>query len=155
MEIFSIIMSLDEKDLVILKSLKENSKLTSSQISKKTRIPITTIHNRIKKLEKSGIILKYTVKIDYEKIEKPLKAYILVTANQHPSNNKKVSQEEIGKKIKMVEKVDQVDIITGISDIIVQVRASTMKELNSFITNKLRNIDGVERTQTLMVLEEL
>jgi len=148
-------MSLDEKDLVILKILKENSKLTSSQISKETRIPITTIHNRIKKLENSSIIKKYTVKINYEKIGKPLKAYILVTANQHPLNNKKISQEEIGKKIKMVEDVDYVDIITGVSDLIVQIRASTMKELNNFITEKLRNVEGVERTQTLMVLKEM
>jgi Lrp/AsnC family transcriptional regulator, leucine-responsive regulatory protein len=155
MEIFSIFMSLDEKDLVILKILKENSKLTSSQISKETRIPITTIHNRIKKLENSSIIKKYTVKINYEKIGKPLKAYILVTANQHPLNNKKISQEEIGKKIKMVEDVDYVDIITGVSDLIVQIRASTMKELNNFITEKLRNVEGVERTQTLMVLKEM
>ena len=49
---------MDEKDEKILKLLKENSKLTTQQISKKTLIPITTIHNRIKKLEKEGIIKK-------------------------------------------------------------------------------------------------
>ena len=50
---------LDEKDTQILNLLKDNAKLTSSQISKLTRIPITTIHNRIKKLEKEKIIKNY------------------------------------------------------------------------------------------------
>ena len=59
MEYYSI-YNMDKKDKTILELLNENSKLTTSQISKKTIIPITTVHNRIKKLEKEGIITGYT-----------------------------------------------------------------------------------------------
>jgi len=146
---------LDEKDLQILNILKENAKLTTSQISKETRIPITTIHNRIKKLEKQGIIKNYTLNIDFEKIGKPLKAYILVTVSQNPASPKKLSQEDIGKKIKFIEDVESIDVVTGATDILVQVRSASMKELNNLITHQLRNIQGVDKTQTMMVLEEL
>ena len=153
MEIFSIYMKLDEKDTQILTVLENNAKLTTSQISKLTRIPITTIHNRIKKLEKERIIKNYTLNLDYEKLNKPLKAYILVSVI--PLSHKKISQEDIGKKIKSFEDVNSVDIVTGATDILVQVRATNMKELNKFITNRLRNIEGIDKTQTMMVLEEL
>ena len=44
---------IDEKDQLILEVLKENSTLSTSKIAKSTKIPITTVHNRIKKLEKN------------------------------------------------------------------------------------------------------
>ena len=46
---------LDKSDIKIIEILKENSKLSTQQISKKTAIPITTVHYRIKKLEKEGL----------------------------------------------------------------------------------------------------
>ena len=143
-------MQLDEKEQKILELLKQNSKLTTSQISKKTRIPITTVHNRIKKLEKLGIIKNYTLNLDFEKIEKPIKAFIFVSANQ-----KKSSQEDIGSQIKNIPEIEFVDIVTGTTDIIVQARTKTINELNELITHKLRNISGVDKTETMIVLKEI
>lgn len=143
-------MQIDEKEHKILELLKENSKLTTNQISKKTKIPITTVHNRIKKLEKAGIIKNYTLKLDFEKLEKPIKAFMLVSINQ-----KKISQEETGKKIKQISEVESVDIVTGTTDIIVQARTKTIGELNDLVTNKLRNVEGVDKTQTMIVLKEI
>jgi DNA-binding Lrp family transcriptional regulator len=72
-------MELDKKDLQILELLKRDSKLTTSKIAKKTLIPTTTIHNRIKKLEKSGIIKNYTLNLDWKKLGKNITAFILVS----------------------------------------------------------------------------
>jgi len=155
MENISIFMKLDEKDIRILEIIKENAKLTTSQISKKTHMPITTIHNRIKKLEKQEIIKNYTVNLDYEKIGKPLKAHILVTINQILSPTKKISQHDIGKKIKMVQDIEAIDIVTGATDLLITARVKSMHDLNNLITSKLRKIDGVDKTQTMMVLEEI
>ncbi|MBW2981764.1 Lrp/AsnC family transcriptional regulator, partial [Candidatus Woesearchaeota archaeon] len=147
-------MKLDEKDLRILNILKKNAELNTSQISKKTGIPITTIHNRIKKLKQEGIIKNYTINIDHEKIGKPLASYILITINQSILG-KKISQHEIGRRLKAFDEVESADIVTGATDIIIKVRAESMKGLNEFITEKLRNIEGIDKTQTLMVLEEI
>jgi len=72
-------MEIDKKDQAVFGILQENSKLTTSQISKRLRIPITTVHNRIKKLEKLGIIKGYGVRLDYARLERGLHAFILVT----------------------------------------------------------------------------
>ncbi len=153
MEIFSIFMTLDEKDKQILDLLKQDSSLTTSKISKKTRIPITTIHNRIQKLKRLGIIKNYTLNIDYEKLGKSITSYILLTVNQTLTSGKKTSQQEIGKKIKAHDDIEIVDIVTGSTDMIIKVRTDSMSSLNSLLTNDLRKIDGVDKTQTMMVLE--
>jgi len=154
MENISTFMKLDEKDMKILEILKENSEMTSSKISKKINIPITTIHNRVKKMKQLGIIKNFTINIDYEKTGKPLTAYILLTVNQNLPN-KKISQSDIGKKIKILEDVESVDIVTGAIDMLIKARIKTMHDLNNLITSKLRKIDGVDKTQTMMVLEEI
>jgi DNA-binding Lrp family transcriptional regulator len=141
-------MEIDEKDKKIIDVLKKRAELTTSQISKQTRIPITTIHNRIKKMKEEGIIKNYTININFEKIGKPLKAFILITASQGS-----LTQNEIGEKIKSIDCVENVDIVTGTTDIVAEVRVSDMHILNELITNRIRKIEGVDKTQTLMVLQ--
>ena len=146
--------SLDDKDLRILDILKENSNLTTSNIAKKVNLPITTVHNRIKKLERTGIITSYTVVIDYKKLGKPIQSHILVTVNYTLSDGTKIKQEDVAKKIRKLAGVEKVSIITGGIDMIINVRVSDVDELNSFVIDKLRSIDGVDKTQTTMVLSE-
>jgi len=146
-------MELDEKDLKVLDLLKENSKLRTSQMSKRLRMPITTVHNRIKKLEKIRVIKNYTVVPDYKKLGKDILSYILVTVMYMLPNGEKISQEKVAKKIKELG-AEEVSIVTGGTDIIIKVRAKDVSELNDFVIKKLRSIDGVDKTQTLIVLEE-
>lgn len=146
-------MKLDEKDKKIIEILKQNSKLSTQQISKKLRIPITTIHNRIKKLEKQEIIKNYTVNLNYKKLNLEILAYILITINYNIPGHK-INQEEIAKEIKKIPRVEEVDIMTGVTDILAKVRVSDIDELNNFLIKKLRNIKGIDKTQTMIVLSE-
>ena len=146
--------SLDDKDYLILKELKEKAKSSTQQISKKTRIPITTVHNRIRKLESEGIIKGYTTVLD-NKLLGDIIALVLITVMYHLPNGKVIDQEELALKIKINENVEEVDIITGATDLIVRVRTKTVDELNNFVIKYLRNIPGIERTQTLVVLKSV
>lgn len=146
---------MDEKDKKILKLLKENSKLTTHQISKKTLIPITTVHNRIKKLGKEGIIKKYTVELDNKKIGKNISAYIHIVVDYRLLKEIKMSQYELAKKLKQHEFVEEAAMVTGGTDIIIKVRVKDIDELDDFVTKKLRNINGIEKTQTMVVLNEI
>ncbi len=155
MEYFSKINMLDEKDFQILEVLKQNSKFTTQQIAKKINIPITTIHNRIKKLEKLSIIKGYTVVMDYKQIGKGILAYVLVTVNYLLPSGKKITQESIAKNIKKLSGVEEVDIMTGVIDILVKVRLKDIDELNDFVIDRLREIDGIDKTQTMIVLSSV
>ncbi len=145
---------LDEKDSKILDMLKENAKLTTKQISKKTGIPATTVHNRIKRMEKSGIIRKYTVRLNDKKLGKTISAYILLTVDYKVLKQLKTTQHDVAKKLRLREPVQRVDVITGTYDMILRVTVADIEQLNEFIIKYLRNMDGVAKTETLVILSK-
>lgn len=146
---------IDQKDMQILKELKNNSRLSAKEISKKTGIPITTVFNRIKKMEKSIIIKGYTTTLDEDKLGRHIKAYIMITADYNFLKKAKMSQQKLAVKLKQHEFVDEAAILTGVSDIILKVSTSNLSQLNEFVTGYLRNVDGVEKTQTSIILESV
>lgn len=142
----------DSKDMKILEMLKTDSKLTTQQISKKTLIPVTTVHNRIKRMERSGIIKKYSVVLDHKKLGKGVMAFILLTVSYVLPSGKKVSQTELAKTIGSLPQVEETHIVTGGTDIIIKVRVQDIDALNQFVISDLRSIEGVENTQTIITL---
>jgi len=148
-------MELDKKDMQIFEELKGNGRLSTQKIAKLTRIPITTVHNRIKKLEKDGYIRQYTIIPDYKKMDKGLCSLILITVNYRPAPGMKLSQVEIAKKIKRLPGVEEVLIVAGGTDIVAKLRVKDVDELNKFIIDKLRNVEGVDRTTTMVVLDSV
>ena len=64
-----------------------------------------------------------------------------------------MTQQELAHKLRQHEFVDDISIIAGTSDIIVKIRTQDISQLNGFVTKYLRNIEGVEGTQTSVILE--
>lgn len=153
--IFISMLKIDEKDLLILDILKKNAKLQTSRISKITKIPITTVHNRIKKLKKLGVIKKYTIDIDFEKIGKPILAYLLVTALSYSEfKEKPLTQNEVAEIIKKSLPIEEINVITGVYDFMIKVRTKNIEELSNLVL-ALRKLRGVSKTQTTISLYNL
>lgn len=141
---------LDDIDRKIISYLKVNSKTKLTTLSKRLNIPVSTIHTRIKKLEKEGIIKKYTIEIDYKKIGYEIQAFILI---KYDANSIK-TQRDLLKELLRLPNVDKGYIITGEWDILLMCRFQTIDDLSRFILDRLRNIGGVKETYTLVVLQE-
>jgi DNA-binding Lrp family transcriptional regulator len=139
-------MKLDEKDRAIIRELEKDSKQTTHKLSKKLNYPVTTIYNRIKKLEKLGVILGYTLHLDWKKLGRPITAFIGVTIRRGTSHI------ITAKQIRGVEGVYELNTMTGGSDFLVKVRAKDIEDLNEIITSKFMAIDGIDRSQTAIVL---
>jgi len=144
---------MDEKDKRILALLRKDAKQRVSQLAKKAGLPTTTVHNRIKRMEKGGIIRGYTVIPDYKKIGKAITAYILITFERTP--DKKYSQKDLAKRLKSFDEVEEVDIVTGETDIVIKVRVGDIDELDNLIINRLRSLPGVDKTRTMIVLSSV
>jgi DNA-binding Lrp family transcriptional regulator len=93
----------------------------------------------------------YTVVLDYEKLGKGVAAYILISVVYRIPTGTRVAQEDVAKEINGIG-AEEVSIVAGGTDIIAKVRAKDVNELNDFVIRKLRNIDGVDKTQTMIVL---
>ncbi len=146
---------MNEKDKKIIEVLKENSRLSTNEIWKKTGIPQTTVHNRMKKLCDKGIIESFTVKINRKKVGKGLVAYIFCTVSYRTSKGEKLSQIDVAQRVKALPEVEEVSIVTGEIDIIVRVGVQDVDALNDFVVIKLRDIEGIEKTITSVVLSEV
>ncbi|MBN1644778.1 Lrp/AsnC family transcriptional regulator [Candidatus Woesearchaeota archaeon] len=147
-------MKITEKDMKILAKLGENSKNTVVQISAQTGVPVTTVHNRIKRMERAGVIKKYTLELNHSILGNALTAYLMIHTTTMLANGLKVSQEQIAKEIKEINNIEKVELLAGHGDILVKVRVKDTTELNETVMQKIRKIDGVDKTQTMVVLNE-
>ena len=148
-------MKLDQTDFKILDCLTSDAKQPTRQIAKKLNIPITTVHNRIKKLEQEKIITKYIPVLDYKKLGKYAYALVLIKTKYDMIEGKNKNQEDVAREIKIFPGVEEVCSVTGIIDLIVRVRQDSIEELNNFLINKLRKISGVAETQNMIVLNSI
>lgn len=149
------LFKMDNKDRKIIECLREHGRWSVEKIAKQTRIPITTVYHRMKRLEKEGVIQRYSVEVDYTKIGMPLAAYVLVTVDYKALKEISLTQYDLTKKLLGEKEVESASMVTGGTDIILKMRVADVNELNKFITVKLRNFDGIERTQTMLVLNEV
>ncbi|MFA4661894.1 Lrp/AsnC family transcriptional regulator [Pyrococcus kukulkanii] len=138
-------MELDELDKKILGILLRDSRTSYREIAKELNVAVGTIYNRVKKLEDSGIIQGFTVKLNYEAIGYELTTIIGIKAQ--------------GKKIREIERVISKDRhvtcvydVTGEYDIIVIAKFRNREDMNRFVKSVL-SIDGVEKTNTHVALE--
>lgn len=142
---------LDKKDLKILEILQENSKITMKELSRKIGSPITTTHSRVRRLEKEGYIRAYRAILDAKKLGIHTSAFILISFTK----NMGIDQRKLAKEISLFPEVQEVHIITGDWDILLKVKVKDVDELGRFVVDKLRQIHGVEKTYTSVVLDTI
>ncbi|MCD6154330.1 MAG: Lrp/AsnC family transcriptional regulator [archaeon GB-1867-097] len=137
-------VELNDVEKKILEELRRNSKQTYKELSRKLGLAIGTIHNKIKKLERKGVILNYTVNIDYSKAGYDLTGIIMI----------KVEGPfiiEVEKKLAEFEEIMSVYDITGEFDIAVIAKFKDREHLNRVI-KKILSMPHIERTNTSIVL---
>ena len=145
---------LDEKDLAILKLVQANSKLTAKQISKRVNAPITTVFAKMKRMEELGIIREYRAIVAPEKLNAGTAAFILASVSYRTTvDGASVSQRAVAMEIAKFPEVQEVHIITGDWDLLVKLRAENVDSVGKFVVDKLRLIQGLEKTLTCMVFE--
>ena len=142
---------MDKTDSEILAELAADGKARMRSIAKKTGLPMSTVHHRISKMEKEGAIRKYAAIPDYRKIGLPVCAYVLVNVEYSQIH----SQEAVARQISRLPNVLEVSIISGEIDIIAKVRAASIDELGETVITRLRNIKGVAKTVTSVVMKEM
>jgi len=145
-------MRLDRKDVRLLDLLAKNAKLTVSELAEELELPATTVHNRIKRLEKAKVIRGYNANIDYEHLDKSVVAYVMIGCMHMLPNGMRISQEDIAKHVSDISGIEEVNSLTGLNDMIAKVRVKNVRELNEVIVKSIRTIDGVEKTHTMIVL---
>ncbi len=138
---------MNEKDRKIFEYLVDHGRDKISDISKVLDIPRVTVYERIMGMVEQGVIKKFTVVPDYNAIGLPVVSFIFMSFDR----NAKIGQRELAEKISRFKEVEEVYIVAGEWDLFVKVRSSTVKEIGDFVLDKLRSVEGVQRTETITV----
>jgi len=141
---------LDEIDRKLLNVLQTNSRITIRELSEKLHLSTTPIHERIKKLEKSGYIKQYLTLIDPKLIGKKLIAYVSVSLNKHT----KEAIDEFEKEMDKMDEVMECYYISGNIDFLLKVYCNDMDDFHYFVTSKFSSIDNISQFYSSFVMTE-
>lgn len=137
------IVQLDAIDRELLRILRNNSRTKLREISRILNKPLSTIHDRVKRLEKRGIIKKYTIKIDYRLLGYQIRALILASVEGAHILD---VENEIARNPNVVALYD----ITGQYDVAIIALFKTIEELDAFVKSLLKN-PYIKHTTTSIV----
>jgi Lrp/AsnC family leucine-responsive transcriptional regulator len=138
-------LDLDEIDIRILKLLQSNCKQPLAKIGDKVGLSAPAVVDRVKKLEDSGVVVAYRGILDARQLGKDVTAFIGVSVG-HP---RRIAEFEA-----MVAGFDDVlecHHVTGHHTLLLKVKTANTSTLEELIS-KIRSIEGVERTETMVVL---
>jgi len=144
-------MKIDEKDKQLLSILQENCKLSLREISQLVKMRETTTFARIKRLEKAGVIKEYRAVLNPKAVGRNVLAFVLIKYD--PSFG--FSQREVAEKISKLPEIQEVHIIAGDWDMIAKVREKDVESLGKVVLDKIREIEGVKETVSLIVFESI
>lgn len=149
MKIRNNALVLDETDLRILKALGEDSSQTYMAIGQVLGIAHTTVYDRIKRMKEYGIIKKFTVVVDSEKVGVE-KIMALMTVFTDPKESEKVA-------LKLSKAPQILEVYTSISEellVIAKVVAENQESLHRFIADSVAPLPGVLRIRTSIVTKK-
>ncbi|HUZ60538.1 MAG TPA: Lrp/AsnC family transcriptional regulator [Hanamia sp.] len=138
----------DKKDLAILKLLQQNARITVKEISDKIHLSTTPVHERIKRMEESGIIKEYVTILDNSKVKKGLTVICYVSLKQHGKN----AGVKFIKMINDLNEVIECFSISGEFDFVLKVVCEDMNAYYDFHVNKLSEIENVGHLQSIFVM---
>ncbi len=141
-------MKLDATDRKILAILQENARITTKELASQLHLSNTPVYERVKKLEKAGIIEKYTAKLNASKVGRSMTSFIMVSLQSH---TKRVV-EEFQKEAMSLPEVLEFYYISGNYDALLKVMVADMSEFKVFLEEKLASVEHITQFHSIFVI---
>ena len=144
-------LKLDAIDLRILRILQSNAKITNAQLSQKVGLSPAPTLERVKKLEKNGVIQSYHAKLDEQQIGLEVGTYLLVTLTGHNKQNMNLFM----KAIDQIDEVIECYHITGRGDFLVKDVSFNISSYQSLLLDQISEISVVDNLESMVILSTL
>jgi DNA-binding Lrp family transcriptional regulator len=142
---------LDVTDRKILRLLQTNAKITNSQLSQEVGLSPATTLERVKKMEKTGIIRGYHASLDAHHIGLEVSTFLLVTLKGHNKKN-------LNKFMQAIDQIDEVVEcyhITGRGDFLLKTVSTDISAYQSLILDQISEISVVHNLESMVILSTL
>jgi DNA-binding Lrp family transcriptional regulator len=141
---------LQDDDIRILQLLQHDARLTTKEIADKIGKTPTPVYERIRRMEKEGIIKGYVALLDRSKIDRGLIGFTLIHLKEHSQTMLNNFKKESSNFAEVMECYH----MTGEFDFILKIAIRDMQEYNEFLVNKLATLPNVGTVQSVFVLSE-
>ena len=141
-------VEIDDLDKKILSLLMKDAKMPYTDIAKQLFVSGGTIHVRMKKLEQIGLVKGATLLVDYSKLGFDVEAFLGIYLD------KSSLYEEVAAAMKAIPEIVSAHYITGNYSIFIKIVCRDTDHLREVLHDKIQAIDGIQRTETLISLEE-
>lgn len=144
-------IKLDHTDRQILEILQENGRIANSELAKQIGLTTTPTLERVKRLEREGVIRGYTAWIDRESVQKGLTVFCSIKLKAHQLGE----MEEFTRHITEIPEILACYNTTGEFDYLLYIVVKDTIEYELLLRKKLSQIPGIERIYTSIVLSTL
>jgi Lrp/AsnC family transcriptional regulator, leucine-responsive regulatory protein len=144
-------MKFDTIDRNLLELLQNDSKQTNKELSNKLLLSVTAVYERIKKLEKAGVIKKYVALVDKEKVNKSFVAFCQIKLVKHSQDYVMSFEKEVTNLNEVIECYH----ISGDYDYLLKVLVTNMKAYREFMVEKLTTISHIGSTHSTFMINEV
>jgi Lrp/AsnC family transcriptional regulator for asnA, asnC and gidA len=140
--------SLDKLDLQIIQAMMQDAEVSYADLGKQFFVSGGTIHVRIKKLEELGIVQGKRLAVDLKVLGYDIIAFIGIYLE------KSSMYDTVAQALKDIPQVVRVNYTTGNYSMFVEIVCKDIQQLRFVLHDELQKIKGIERTETLISLEE-
>lgn len=144
-------MQLDSTDKKLIKLLQENSKQTNKELSLQLNLSVTAVYERIKKLEKTGIIHRYVAVVNKENVDRAFVVFCQIKLVQHT----KEYLTKFEKEVIALQEVMECYHISGEYDYLLKILVKDMAAFREFMVTKLTTLQHIGSTQSSFSINEV
>ncbi|GGB66903.1 AsnC family transcriptional regulator [Flavobacterium suaedae] len=144
-------MNLDAIDKKLLNLLQTNSRRTTKELSLQLNLSVTAVYERVKKLEREGIISNYVALLDHKKVERAFIVFCHIKLVQHTKEYLTRFEQEV-KKLKEVLECYHV---SGDYDYILKIYVDDMDAYREFMVTKLTTLQHIGSTHSIFMISEV
>lgn len=139
---------IDNTDIKILEILRDDAKKPFTEVARRVNVSQGTVHVRMAKLEEAGIVEKTTLKLNYARLGYDITAFIGIFLEKSALYDKVVA------RLKEIQEITSIHYTTGNYSMFVKIHCRDTNHLKEVLHDKMQQVDGIERTETMISLEE-
>lgn len=136
---------MDKLDKKIVSVIQQNARIPISEIAREAKKAPTVIFERLKKLERNGIIKGYNAIIDDKALNRNFVSFVFIKTQLKES-------DAVGEAIKNIPGVQDIYEVAGEYTYLVKIRTAGPQELSEMLSSKFGNIHGITSTVTTVAL---
>ena len=144
-------MVFDDIDKKLIEYLQFDSKQTNKELSNKLNLSVTAVYERIKKLERDGVINKYVALVNKKQVDKSFVAFCHIKLIQHTQDYVVKFENEVASLNEVLECYH----ISGDYDYLLKVMVKDMPPFREFLVKKLTSINHIGSTHSMFVINEV